>query len=1678
MPWQTNFTNRLTQNRARFGITSANRSGGSLTDAVIKRAIADPAWGRTYLQRRGLEDEDIDRILKNESDPGFLAKAFGWMDVLDAPVRALSINKGRAEIEDRRGDTNILEGLARNVGNAAIGPLGIFKGTLWDRPETVLNPLEEMGKAVKGEQAASFTSYIEDLSDEKFLSQGERDLYGNEVFQFVAGTGMDIAGSPTTYGSSGLTSATKAARAQKVAELVEGGVNAAKIADLGMDVAEFASKYGDEFAQGQRAFGSKADDVLDLAKRLEKGVSYTELPQAARNELFDASTRWAMNSVGGTQRKLGVPFTREVLDEAGQATGRYAAGGFKPAIEDITKDAAGTIFERMGKQPTLKTWGATGAQKTINLGKRAVDKGGLKLFGQTVLDVQPMFEGAARAVWTGANSIDLYTKAKSLVNRYAEVDAFGDRMFSTYLRVRSGDLDAARQVARQLAVKRGVELGEQLDVRDANRLGARIEDVLPREAMARASELRKAKQDEMRQIDVLVKKLGAYDEEHIASIRGAAAGDALKSSAKLEELATLQADAADELASGLERLGLPQSTAEALRASAASLRGRQQGLDTALVEVQRASRQAKSDLDKFVNRSAGLRESAKLPVFGGADTTAQATNEVAAAKPLVPEPIAAPAFERPPATLDEFIETTYTPTRLKAEGDESTTRFIDDMKTWLQSHQVETTYTDAAGVPVDFTEEYMQAIGELPGYKTYRSARKGTQKARYEAFADQLRQMGDMYGIPSISQAGDDHATVAAFGDLLRGGGRDVNLKTADDVIAAFGEDAFVDDILERARVAQEAGDMEAAQAWTDFAEEFTRRMETSTFDELAQDPWAAPMAKTAPEPEVVTQTEMPVARKPRQQRVSDVRQKLDDAYARGLVRGRRESARTAVGDAWEAAARSRKAEGREASILEKMAALGDDEARARYAYKQVSKLETEIANIKRQAAVQSDRFRRGATEYDRVERTLALIDAKRAKVEDLDAQIKAIFDEADYGRMERILIEEDGYTPERAHELRLIAEEIRDDLEMSQAAKRAVGRGEVDLLTGQGSTGYTPSMGVGEQPFFENMRRAIDEKTGGKLPVFSPEYRARAEVTEDVFGRPYSELNPAGQKHGGARGGRSIRPKTPDGREYMTKAERIEAGLQTELDVRHTIPSKLQADADLIAKTRFEDSVLGSSGRRMEFDVEEIAERTGQSVEEVERKVVPEGWVRKRIERDSGNYDVIIPEVLDKWVKTYEDVFISSEAANTFARGFDRIQNTLKSMMTVWNPSFHMRNMPSNYFLAFAQELGDPDSWIEGHRAFAAVLAGEGDKVMIHVGDATMSATELVESLRGQVIRGIGGSTDIGQATLRMIDQATPRENILGELRRTLSPTRVGQEVGDATENAARASVYLAARNKGLTHEAAMLLPDKVLYNYMPENMTAFEREVVKRIIPFYAWLKQNLPQQIENMLKNPGRIGWLGKMRNAAFDATDIDPTLLPEWMRDLGMMPLPAGEGEENLMWNPSQVPWQDLQRLGAGSKELAGMVSPVIKSPFELMANYDFYRQRDIEGYEYEGERAPGYLTLADNLMGGNPLWESLKEKAHMTYHVDDATGEQYLVVPGKLRKAMRDFMPFAENIGRMVGERPAAYDARSKDTFNALAYATGIRLSPMDEDYYSDQQVRRLRSAIGDELQRLRDEGKL
>lgn len=128
-------------------------------------------------------------------------------------------------------------------------------------------------------------------------------------------------------------------------------------------------------------------------------------------------------------------------------------------------------------------------------------------------------------------------------------------------------------------------------------------------------------------------------------------------------------------------------------------------------------------------------------------------------------------------------------------------------------------------------------------------------------------------------------------------------------------------------------------------------------------------------------------------------------------------------------------------------------------------------------------------------------------------------------------------------------------------------------------------------------------------------------------------------------------------------------------------------------------------------------------------------------------------------------------------------------------------------------------------------------------------------------------------------------------------------------------------------------------------QGLKPFEQRVMRRIIPFYSWLRQAFPTILESMVMNPERITQVPKLTYAASIATGGDPQSLtdqfsldkvyPSFIRDQETGPLGAGGSLGYNLGSPAET-MSDL--LGGNPlRNVAGMASPLLRAPVELATN---------------------------------------------------------------------------------------------------------------------------------------------
>src|SRR5690606_33014198 len=190
--------------------------------------------------------------------------------------------------------------------------------------------------------------------------------------------------------------------------------------------------------------------------------------------------------------------------------------------------------------------------------------------------------------------------------------------------------------------------------------------------------------------------------------------------------------------------------------------------------------------------------------------------------------------------------------------------------------------------------------------------------------------------------------------------------------------------------------------------------------------------------------------------------------------------------------------------------------------------------------------------------------------------------------------------------------------------------------------------------------------------------------------------------------------------------------------------------------------------------------------------------------------------------------------------------------------------------------------------------------------------------------------------------------------------------------EDLIRLATYIGGRKRGLSPEKASARAMKYHFDY--GDLTDFERNVARRIMPFYTWSARNIPLQARSIVQKPGKFANYETFRQEAANAIGLDDDWqdnLEDWERR--QLPVPVrfdGKTATLSFGSPisdlNELPGflQPGEQLDEWMEKSASLLSPLIKNPLELFANYSFFFRNEIET-----EQAP--LVAAPDWVGALP-----------------------------------------------------------------------------------------------------------
>lgn len=285
-------------------------------------------------------------------------------------------------------------------------------------------------------------------------------------------------------------------------------------------------------------------------------------------------------------------------------------------------------------------------------------------------------------------------------------------------------------------------------------------------------------------------------------------------------------------------------------------------------------------------------------------------------------------------------------------------------------------------------------------------------------------------------------------------------------------------------------------------------------------------------------------------------------------------------------------------------------------------------------------------------------------------------------------------------------------------------------------------------------------------------------------------------------------------------------------------------------------------------------------------------------------------------------------------------------------------------------------------------------------------------------------------------------------------------REVGTVIENEARIQLFINHLRRGLKPAEAAARVKKFLFDY--DNLSHVEKQFARRAIPFYTWFRKNIPLQIENLAKRPGRIAIqldvLGAVANESEALRlyeDIDGTVL-RLDRDGRNVTVLAGIDLPFTQLNYFDALLGNSRR----QRELMTMLNPLLRLGPELILNQSFFTGRDLTRRE---STAVGKVIEAISPSKGWRDWMGYKKD------IDGMTGLPRYTFNGK--KFYMLFESWAVSRMLRTSDKVFEREVLSTDNSNFIQWLlTATRTETINLDEREFQQLRIRRNALRKLLQ--------
>ena len=409
------------------------------------------------------------------------------------------------------------------------------------------------------------------------------------------------------------------------------------------------------------------------------------------------------------------------------------------------------------------------------------------------------------------------------------------------------------------------------------------------------------------------------------------------------------------------------------------------------------------------------------------------------------------------------------------------------------------------------------------------------------------------------------------------------------------------------------------------------------------------------------------------------------------------------------------------------------------------------------------------------------------------------------------------------------------------------------------------------------------------------------------------------------------------------------------------------------------------------------------------------------------------LPESIAKDLNSASLIIGGDPSTRKIAQMFDRTQNLWKGFATAVRLPFHMRNMYSNWWQAYLAGVKNPTRFVQAAQIQKSFITKTTGKVQL--GDKVFTYKELRTLANDLGVRGKGWlGADIDINTLDEIESMVK----YGKLRK-LNPMQMGRAFGTAIEDNSRFAVFLDQMAKGKTPKEASQVVRKYLFDY--EELTEFERKVMKRAIPFYTWTRKNAPLQVENLIKQPRKYQAYAKGLRAFEDEETLEERMAkPKYFNEMLYVKSPFKSRLGKPLYMSIDLPPLEFNRVTDMNNWLSS-ATPLKVIP-ELIFNFKTFPEPSKLSKPLELARAPFWVGWLPK-----PIFNQMSSRGLIDQKLNTSTGEYELGINKKLLHAIHSALPFLSEQSRMFSA-PITLEDESPEN-KRKAYMSGVGFKALD-----------------------------